>query len=68
MTNKIKGFTLALGLLTGVMIMIVVCSNRTSSDTILIAKSHVSRAVSQYVVENGTQWVMQSASDLFQIK
>lgn len=68
MTNQIKKLALALGLLTGVMIIIVVCSNRTSSDTILIAKSHVSRTVSQYVVENGTQWIMQSASNFLRIK
>lgn len=66
MTTKIKKFALALGLLAGV--MIIVFTNREPSNATMSVEPHVGQAVSHYVVETTTQWIMQSASTLLQIK
>lgn len=67
MKNQIKKLTLTLGLLTSMMIMIVVLSNRESFNISISAKLHVSKVFNHYVVENGTQWIMQSASTLYKL-
>lgn len=67
MTIKTKKLSLAIGLLTVFMIMIIASSNEVSSDVTMVHSSTVSTVFSQYVVENGTQIITQVAYKLLQI-
>lgn len=68
MKKKTKRLTLALGLLTVITIIAIACTNLASSETTLISEARVTGALTQYVVKNGAQWIMQTTYKFLQIK
>lgn len=68
MNSRAKNFTLALGLLTVIASMTIAYSGRQSSETTRTIGYRASGAFTHYVVENGTQWVIQTTYKFFQNK